>query len=359
MIPWIVEHCADLVNKLQVGQDGRTAFERLKGKCYRGEMLPICSDVMLRVSGKVHGGILAERWFESLWLGKRFHTEEHIVMKLSDGTIVRTRSVQCMPQKLDQAMVAKIEGTPWAPMGVTKQEEDVHRPIVREIDYPEINHGGLQPRSAKITSGIVARYGASEKCAKCRAMQRGDFSQPALGHSKECRTRIENLMREDPEMKDRLDRAEERKNRYIAERVEQAVTHQEPEAAPSSSSSPAGLSTPVSVHPEVEPMEVEKAKGDASEPPSKRRREDETKDTMDTGEIPIPQAETEGDIDPNTAGSDSRGRERSGNRNAERSHHQLEYGSRLSLILFIPSQKETRRVSKTSLRAQVGIFMIG
>ena len=56
-------------------------------------------------------------------------------------------------------------------------------------------------------------------------------------------------------------------------------------------------------------MEVEKAKGVASEPPSKRRREDETKDTMDT-EIPIPQAETEGEIDPNTAGSDSRGGEK-------------------------------------------------
>ena len=115
MIPWIVEHCADLVNKLQVGQDGRTAFERLKWKRYRGEMLQICSLVMLRVSGKVHGGVLVERWFEGLWLGKRFHTEEHFVMKLSDGTIVRTRSVQCMPQKLDRAMVDKIEGTPWAP----------------------------------------------------------------------------------------------------------------------------------------------------------------------------------------------------------------------------------------------------
>ena len=53
-------------------------------------------------------------------------------------------------------------------------------------------------------------------------------------------------------------------------------------------------------------MEVEKVKGDASEPPSTRRREDETKDTMDTSEIPIHQAEIEGDTDPNTAGSNFR-----------------------------------------------------
>ena len=106
----------------------------------------------------------------------------------------------------------------------------------------------------------------------------------------------------------------------------------------------------MSVHPEVEPMEVKKAKSDASEPSSQRRREDETKDTMDTGEIPIPQAKLK-------AHGPKHGRSR--NRTAERSHHQLEYGSSLSLILFAPSQKETRRVSKTSLRPQVGIFMIG
>ena len=70
----------------------------------------------------------------------------------------------------------------------------------------QINHGGLLPKSAKTSSDIVARYGASEKCAKCRAMMRGDLSQSVLGHSKERKAGIENLMREDPEMKDQLER---------------------------------------------------------------------------------------------------------------------------------------------------------
>ena len=174
----------------------------------------------------------------------------------------------------DGGQQPEINNLSGAPMGIAKQQEDVHRPTLREIDCPETNHGGLQPRSAKITFDIVTRYGVSEKCAKCRAMKRGDFSQPALGHSKECRTRIENMMREDPEMKDRLDRAEERKNRYIAERVEQAVTKQESEAAQSSSSGPEIPSAPVQSHADGEPMEVEKAKDDAFEPPPKRRRED-------------------------------------------------------------------------------------
>ena len=81
--------------------------------------------------------------------------------------------MQGMPQKLDQAMVDKIEGTPLAPVGVAMQDEDVHRPIFRDIDYPpETNRGGLQLGSAQITSDIVARNGASEKCPKCQAMRR-------------------------------------------------------------------------------------------------------------------------------------------------------------------------------------------
>ena len=40
LFAWLVEHCADLLNKLQVGKDGRTAFERLKGNRRRAEALP-------------------------------------------------------------------------------------------------------------------------------------------------------------------------------------------------------------------------------------------------------------------------------------------------------------------------------
>ena len=80
--------------------------------------------------------------------------------------------MQGMPQKLDQAMFDKFECTILAPMGVPMQEEDVHRPMFRDIDYPpETNRGGLQLGSAQITSDIVARNGASEKCSKCQAMR--------------------------------------------------------------------------------------------------------------------------------------------------------------------------------------------
>ena len=67
---WLVEHCADVLNKCVVGSDGRTAWQRAKGRRYGGEMLEFCTKVMFRVVGKVQGSVMTERWYEGVWLGK-------------------------------------------------------------------------------------------------------------------------------------------------------------------------------------------------------------------------------------------------------------------------------------------------
>ena len=46
---WLVEHCADILNKCQQGKDGRTPYERLRGKQLSGSMLGFGSQVMLKV----------------------------------------------------------------------------------------------------------------------------------------------------------------------------------------------------------------------------------------------------------------------------------------------------------------------
>ena len=98
-----------------LGADDWTALERLTGKKHRGEVLPFCAPVMLRVSGKVQGGVMTERWFEGVWLGKRFHTEEHLVAPSVDGVVVRTRSVQPMPNAVTMELLDRMVGAPWAP----------------------------------------------------------------------------------------------------------------------------------------------------------------------------------------------------------------------------------------------------
>ena len=54
---WLVEHGADVSTKFLQGVYGKTAYERLKGKPYRGEILEFGCQVHHRVPGKTQGGI--------------------------------------------------------------------------------------------------------------------------------------------------------------------------------------------------------------------------------------------------------------------------------------------------------------
>ena len=73
VFPWIVDHATDILNKCHVARVEETSTSR--------GALAIGAAVMFKVAGKVPGGVMTERWHLGTWLGKRFHTEEHIVAR--------------------------------------------------------------------------------------------------------------------------------------------------------------------------------------------------------------------------------------------------------------------------------------
>ena len=245
---WLVECAVDCWNKIQVGSDGRTAYERLKHKRYRGEYVSFGAPVMFRIVGKVKGGEMCERWAPGTWLGKRFHSSEDIVAQERNGLIVRTNAVKPLPEKLTAAMLDDIRGTPWAPGGdICDQPFEIPAARVRylppEPDVPDAAPDiGPIPRGMRITQDIIDRVGYSAKCAKCRAWSRGDYSKSNLGHSQECWQRVESMIAQDEVVRKKYEESEARKNQFYAQEIERAAKRQcvsHPEAAcPSPSTSP-------------------------------------------------------------------------------------------------------------------------
>ena len=47
--PWLVEHAADIFTKFLVGSDGKTAWERLKGRPYSGTLFEFGTKILYRV----------------------------------------------------------------------------------------------------------------------------------------------------------------------------------------------------------------------------------------------------------------------------------------------------------------------
>ena len=115
-IAWLVDNVADIINKFKIGHDGRTAYERLKGKTYKGVIHEFGSVILHRIPEKPQGGLMMERWVQGVWLGKRFTTDEHMI-GLENGKVVRTRNVR--PKSLEDTWsfeeIDKIKGQPWDP----------------------------------------------------------------------------------------------------------------------------------------------------------------------------------------------------------------------------------------------------
>ena len=124
---------------------------------------------------------MRERWMEGLWLGKRFNSDENVVVKMNDGGVVRTRSVQEMPVQLTTEMVDKNTGQPWQPTTSAKMKE------YPDIERSEFNHKEEDdteksiPRSMPIMRAMLDKLGYTNSCQQCRMMIRGDSSKTSIG----------------------------------------------------------------------------------------------------------------------------------------------------------------------------------
>ena len=68
-LPWLVTHSTSLLNRFQVGQDGRTAHKRLKGREFRGSVCEFGECVWYMRVGIVGKDKFDNRWSDGIWLG--------------------------------------------------------------------------------------------------------------------------------------------------------------------------------------------------------------------------------------------------------------------------------------------------
>ena len=97
-IPWITEHAAVLLNRFEVGHDGKTAYERNKGKKAKVLVLGMEFGEAILWKRRLVGGALGKLsclWEDGLYLGIRGQSGELIVSD-KEG-VWRTRTVQWKP----------------------------------------------------------------------------------------------------------------------------------------------------------------------------------------------------------------------------------------------------------------------
>ena len=108
----LVRHSSWLISRFLVKSDGKTPYERLRGREYRGEVVEPCEVVHYKLEAP---GKMEPKTAVGVWLGKSNTSDEHLV-----GTpqgIRRCRSCYRRPEgkRWDKTVLDRMRGTPWQP----------------------------------------------------------------------------------------------------------------------------------------------------------------------------------------------------------------------------------------------------
>ena len=179
--PWAVRHAGWLLTRYLIKSDGKTPYERLRGREFKGEVAECFEVVHYKLADSQRGKLDAQSAI-GVWLGKSLQSDEHYI-GTTDG-IRRCRSIWRRPENRRWSLehLTKTKGSPWQPRGV---------PTV----MPGTPGGVVAPgtpgrqRSVYITLDRQIRHGPTPGCPGCSC--RADDPKP---HNKECKARFEGLI---------------------------------------------------------------------------------------------------------------------------------------------------------------------
>ena len=222
IMTWIVEHAAALLSRYQVGDDGKTPYERLKGKKYGGTEVEIGEKVHHKYKKDTMNHKMESRWGEGFYLGKVWRTGEAAIGTkngvVKAGTIRRVGA----HRRWDAQGLEKIQGVPWK---WNPDSDDAPRELrLRWLSDSEKDasatglgdyHGVVYRMRLKREDFF--RHGFTEGCPGCRALLAGGA---ARGHHDACRSRMETAISADPDGSERRERQKAKEDEYLTRVLE-------------------------------------------------------------------------------------------------------------------------------------------
>ena len=197
---WLVEYAGWLITRCEVGKDGRTPYERMKGKKGRIQGMEFGEGVWWkrrREGGPL--GKLTSMWENGVFLGVKGTTGEIIVG--DERGVWATRTVRRKPEeeRWQRENLERIVGVPWRKSEEEEGDGEGMRTDVRVMDkdYRERLEGEERampvPRRVYISKADLDRWGYTVGCPGCVSIIRRTARQ---GHTEACRKRMESELEE-------------------------------------------------------------------------------------------------------------------------------------------------------------------
>ena len=259
VLTWMCDYAGLLMNRMEVSTDGKTAYERVKGKRAEVVGLEFGEKVLWKY---VPGGQnmklkkIEARWGYGVFLGVRAKSGELIVADEAQG-IVHARTVKRVPEgeRWSANNLQWVKTVPWnkgegdreadgllpeydVKAGPGRQLTSEEKEDIKTSQAPKIVH------RAHLRKDDFEMHGYTDRCPGCSAILRGLKTQP---HTAQCRSRMEQKLEKDvrirnakirlkevsqrqrDEKKDQEDEEQQAKKRRLQEIEDQAMIEEDPD----------------------------------------------------------------------------------------------------------------------------------
>lgn len=228
-LPWLVEHASDLITLCRIGSDGRTAYERIKGAKYKGELVEFGERILYyKIEEQANKEDFEPRWHQGIWLGVDLDTMQKVVG--TEHGVVKSNTIKRTPfeERWSREALEGMRGLPWDRKsggntggnktgggggGRTHDDELSDKPKERSVcDEPG------KPRNFRITKRMVQKFGQTPGCPGCGTALKPGRTE---AHDDLCRTRMQEEMTKSEEGRARREEARRRFQEYGQKREEQ------------------------------------------------------------------------------------------------------------------------------------------
>ena len=212
---YLVEYAAVLLNRFEVGADGKTNYERNKGKKATTLGLELGEAVLWRRK-KIGGalGKLTTLWEDGVYLGIMGKSGEIII---GDGKGVwKTRSVHRKPagDRWDPSSIDLVRHPPWRTSdedpNMDGEMPEVMKMVMTEVERENLKEELTVPKRVYLTKDDFEKFGYSGKCQGCKSILKNATRQ---SHSEACRKRLEKEL----EGTERSTKAKQREHKFFEE----------------------------------------------------------------------------------------------------------------------------------------------
>ena len=188
--PWLIEMVGWMMSRAEVGADGKTGYERCKGKPARLPGMEFGEAILWK--RRREGGPLGKlscMWEDGIYLGVKGTTGEMIVGDKKGVWRTRTVRRKTLEERWDPKTLELVGAVPWKTDNgdgedlkteVTIMDKDYKEKISEEAS------GEVVPRRMYIRKSDVEEHGYTVRCPGCVSILRGTARQE---HSDACRRR--------------------------------------------------------------------------------------------------------------------------------------------------------------------------